>query len=150
MTDVIEIENQIIEQAKLIISNRTFNTNKAFTEVKAVADYGFLHMRQLGHEEFHVLILDATNQLKKDITVSTGTIDAAAVYIRQVVKAVIMNDGVSCILMHNHPSGSSKPSPADISITKKIKDALAMIQVDVLDHVIIGDDYFSFAQEGLL
>jgi len=80
-----------------------------------------------------------------------GTIDSASVHPREVVREALMHNSAAVILAHNHPSGLVEPSQADELITRRLKDALALVDVRVLDHVIIGDSRcFSFAQHGLL
>jgi len=80
-----------------------------------------------------------------------GTIDGASVYPREVVKQALYHNAAAVIFAHNHPSGITEPSPADKQITEKLKQALALFEIRVLDHFIIGDgDPYSFAEHGLL
>ena len=80
-----------------------------------------------------------------------GTINAAAVYPREVVKKALNENASAVILFHNHPSGLSSPSDADIRLTRDLKTALATVDIDVLDHFIVGrDDTASLAQRGLM
>jgi DNA repair protein RadC len=79
-----------------------------------------------------------------------GTIDAASVYPREVVKAVLEVNAAAVIFSHNHPSGESEPSQADKLITKKLIDALGLIDVRVLDHIVVGQSPVSFAERGLI
>jgi len=80
-----------------------------------------------------------------------GTIDGASVHPREVVRAAIDYNAAACILAHNHPSGVAEPSQADLHITRKIKEALAMVDVRVLDHMIVGDgEPCSLAERGLM
>jgi DNA repair protein RadC len=79
-----------------------------------------------------------------------GTIDGASVYPREVVRRAIDNNAAAVIFAHNHPSGVAEPSSADRQITQRLKDALALVDVRVLDHMIIGDEVVSFAERGLL
>jgi DNA repair protein RadC len=102
-------------------------------------------------EEFTVALLNAQNKLMKTVTISKGTVNETAVYPREIVKLVILNNAHTVILAHNHPGGSTKPSQADISTTKNIKAALDTLNIKVLDHIIVsGDRYISFAEQGLL
>ena len=80
----------------------------------------------------------------------TGTINAASVYPREIVKSVLKKNASSVILAHNHPSGIAEPSQADKLITTKIQHALNHIDVQVLDHIIIGENIVSFAERGLI
>ncbi len=80
-----------------------------------------------------------------------GTIDGASVHPREVVKRAIQLNAAAVILAHNHPSGEAEPSRADEAITKRLKDALQLVDVRVLDHLIIGgSDVVSFAERGLM
>ena len=102
-------------------------------------------------EEFHVLYLNAKNTLIEDETHSVGSINASEVYPRKILKAAISNNAVSVILVHNHPTSDTLPSPSDIEITKKIKIALGAVDIKVLDHMIFGkDNYYSFKANNIL
>ncbi len=98
-----------------------------------------------------VLYLDSQNQLIKDEVLFYGTINAASVYPREVVKAALRNNAAALILAHNHPSGVAEPSQADKLITTKLQQALALIDINVLDHIIVGgENCVSFAERGLI
>lgn len=108
-------------------------------------------LRDLTQEVFGVLMLDSQHHLIIFRKLFTGTINAAAVYPREIVKQVIADHAAAVILVHNHPSGNSTPSEADIRLTRDIKHALALVDVDVLDHFIIADNQVcSLAQQGLM
>jgi DNA repair protein RadC len=79
-----------------------------------------------------------------------GTIDGASVYPREVVREAISQNAAAIIFAHNHPSGVAEPSHADEQITQRLKDALALIDVRVLDHIVVGDECVSFAERGLI
>ena len=98
-----------------------------------------------------VLYLDSQNQLIKDEVLFYGTINAASVYPREVVKAALRNNAAALILAHNHPSGVAEPSQADKLITTKLQQALALVDINVLDHIIVGgENCVSFAERGLI
>ncbi len=105
-------------------------------------------------EHFVVVFLDAQHHVAKIETMFHGSIASSAVYPREIVKRVLAYEANAVILAHNHPSGEVKPSSSDRAVTKKIADALATIDVDVLDHVIIDgknyQDTFSFADHSLI
>lgn len=108
-------------------------------------------LRHRDREVFALLLLDNRHRVLAFDTLFEGTIDGASVYPREVVKAVLMAGAAAVILVHNHPSGVAEPSQADIAITRRLKDALALVDVRVLDHVIVGDGYCaSLAELGLL
>ncbi len=108
-------------------------------------------LRDLQHEVFAVLMLNSQHQLLEFRKLFSGTINAAAVYPREIVKQVLADRAAAVILVHNHPSGSATPSQADIRLTSDIKQALALVDVDVLDHFIVADNQvISLAQQGVL
>nr|WP_276205098.1 JAB domain-containing protein [Alteromonas macleodii] len=103
------------------------------------------------HEVFALLLVDSQHQVIEFKEVSIGTIDAAAVYPREVVKAVLLTNSTACILCHNHPSAVNVPSEADKRITRQLSEALALIDVKILDHFIVSPSgIYSFAEHGLL
>jgi DNA repair protein RadC len=113
---------------------------------------GFLRMRlgALPHEEFHVLWLDNRHRILDCQRLFTGTVDGASVYPREVVRAALDVNASAAILAHNHPSGVAEPSAADRAITKEIREALSLIGVRVLDHIVVGADCVSMASRGLI
>ena len=116
-----------------------------------VRDYLRLQLGSLSSEVFVVLFLDAQNRLVKSETLFTGTLTQTSVYPREVVKRALYHNAASVILAHNHPSGLAEPSRADQVLTKALKDALALVDVRVLDHfVVAGNSATSFAELGLL
>lgn len=114
-------------------------------------DYFVKELQFQKNEVFAIALLDAQNRLIKTETVSSGTINEAPVYPREIIKAVLDNNANSVILAHVHPGGSPQPSNADIDVTRKIITALKTINVSVVDHIIVADNGFtSFAERGLL
>ncbi|MEM0911501.1 MAG: DNA repair protein RadC [Pseudomonadota bacterium] len=109
------------------------------------------HLREKQREVFTVLMLDSQHQLITIHDMFYGTINAATVYPREIVKQALEDNAASVILAHNHPSGHPEPSTADQQITQRIVDALSLVDISVLDHFVIGDGTaVSFAQRGLL
>ncbi|MEI5639689.1 MULTISPECIES: RadC family protein [unclassified Pseudoalteromonas] len=122
-----------------------------FQNPSAVRAYLTARLKGLSHEVFMVLYLDNQNRLIKDDILFHGTINAASVYPREVVKAALKEHAASLIFAHNHPSGVAEPSEADKLITKKLCQGLALVDINVLDHLIIaGSDCISFAERGLI
>ncbi len=120
-----------------------------FTNVDNVKAYLLSQLRHSSRERFVVLFLDSQHRLIRYQELFQGTIDSAAVYPREVVKAALTNDASAIIIAHNHPSGICEPSQADISITDRIKRALELIDVRLLDHFIIGEGQpLSLAERG--
>lgn len=102
------------------------------------------------HELFMAIWLNNRHQVIHHEIMFRGTIDAAAVYPREVVKAALKHNAAAVIFAHNHPSGETEPSQADIAITRRLKDALALIDIRVLDHMIAGKNVSSMAELGLV
>ena len=112
----------------------------------------FLRMRlgALSHEEFHILWLDNRHRIIDCQKLFTGTIDGASVYPREVVRAALRVNACAAILAHNHPSGVAEPSAADRAITDELRDALRLIGVRILDHIVVGAECVSMAGRGLM
>lgn len=105
----------------------------------------------IGHEEFHVVYLSNSNKVMRTEAISRGGITGTVADIRLIMKAALEAGATSIILCHNHPSGNKSPSQADISLTKKVKQAGEIMDIKVLDHVIVTlKEYYSFADEGRL
>ena len=108
---------------------------------------------QLGnypHEVFACLFLDNRNRVIAFEKMFHGTIDGASVYPREVVKLALKNNAAAIIFAHNHPSGVAEPSQADEQITQRLKEALSLVDIRVLDHFVVGDEVVSFAERGML
>ena len=102
-------------------------------------------------EVFKVLFLNTQNELLKEEELFYGTIDKSTVYIRELVKKILEYNAKAVILVHNHPSGSLRPSESDILLTKKVKEVFESIEISLLDHLIISEKgYFSFLEGGIL
>lgn len=115
--------------------------------------YQLLHRRlsDLPHEEFWVLLLNRANQVTKEECLSKGGISGTVVDVRLICKMAVENGASGVVIAHNHPSGQTIPSEQDKCITKKLKEALKLFDISLLDHVIIGDQkYCSFSDDGLL
>ena len=112
----------------------------------------FLRMRlgALSHEEFHILWLDNRHRIIDCQKLFTGTIDGASIYPREVVRAALRVNACAAILAHNHPSGVAEPSAADRAITDELRDALRLIGVRILDHIVVGAECVSMAGRGLM
>jgi DNA repair protein RadC len=127
-------------------------TRDSFTSPGKVRDWLRLKLASRGHEVFMALWLDAQNRLLKADELFTGTLTQTSVYPREVVKTALAHNAAAVILAHNHPSGIAEPSRADEMLTRSLKDALAMVDVKVLDHFIVAGNTppLSFAERGLL
>jgi DNA repair protein RadC len=108
-------------------------------------------LADLSHEEFWVLLLNRSNKVIEKQKISQGGITGTVTDIRMILKIALDNLATSLILCHNHPSGNLQPSEADLSITRRIKESAALMDISVLDHLIIaGKSYFSLADENLM
>jgi DNA repair protein RadC len=118
---------------------------------ETVRQYLQLHLGHKRHETFAVLFLDVKNRLIATEELFQGTLTHASVYPREVVKAALRHNAAHLILAHNHPSGNAEPSAADHALTHSLKQALALVDVKILDHfVVAGNDVHSFAEHGKL
>lgn len=116
-----------------------------------VANYLQSLLRDYRHEVFAVLFLNRANKINHFQIVSEGGITGTIADPRIILKKALEEDAVSLILCHNHPSGSLKPSNADVELTKKIKEAAKFFDIKVMDHLIVSDaGYYSFSDEGIL
>jgi DNA repair protein RadC len=108
-------------------------------------------LQDLPHEEFWVILLNRANVVMKKLPVSTGGVAGTVADPKLIFKQAIETLASAVILVHNHPSGNLKPSSADITLTKKMKEAGAFLDLPILDHIIFSDTgYYSFADEGIL
>lgn len=123
-----------------------------FSSPGQVRDWLRLKLATRQNEVFMALWLDAQNRLLKAEELFSGTLTQTSVYPREVVKRALGHNAAAVILAHNHPSGIAEPSRADELLTKALKDALAMVDVKVLDHFIVAGNSppLSFAERGLL
>ncbi len=116
-----------------------------------VHDFLRLRLAHRPYEAFTVMFLNWRNEVIDTRELFTGTTTQTAVYPREIARAAVLANATSVILAHNHPSGVAEPSPADIVLTNAVVTALALLDIRVLDHVIVGrDGCTSFAQRGIL
>jgi DNA repair protein RadC len=128
------------------------------TELKQPADVA-LHLRKILNKEdrlsrerehFWVIALNTVNKVKFVELVSLGTLNSSQVHPREVFRRAIIFGAFSIIIGHNHPSGNCQPSAEDVNLTKQLKEAGRIVGIQVLDHVIIGEENFSFKEKGFL
>lgn len=138
-----------LEMSKRYLAEELAQQGSVLTSSKATRDYLISELRHENREVFAVLFLDNQHQILKFERLFWGTLDAAAVYPRVVVEQALKNQAAAVILSHNHPSGIAEASIADKHITKKLEEALQLIDVRVLDHMIVaGNQCYSFAENG--
>lgn len=144
-------ENSIISRALEILESRMARPGECLSSPSVVRDYLRLKLAEYEHEVFAALWLDAQNRVIAYDELFNGTLTQAAVYPREVVKAALAHNSASVIFSHNHPSGLAEPSRADEMLTRSLKEALSMVDVRVLDHIIVGGaTSMSFAERGLI
>ena len=146
---ITESEQRTIDKAMRII-NRQFQKGATLTSPAETKRYLKVLIGHHKHEVFGILMLDNRNQSICFREMFRGTIDGASVYPREVVKQALADGAAAVILAHNHPSGVCEPSQADIRITERLRKALALVDVRVLDHVIVGEECTALAERGLL
>jgi DNA repair protein RadC len=142
-------------QAVLELARRALAAEMAqrpvFDSPQAVRDYLKLQLADLAHEVFAVLFLDAQHRLIAYEPLFRGTLTQTSVYPREVLKRALDHNAAAVLLAHNHPSGVAEPSRADEYLTQTLKTALALVDVRVLDHFVVGrGEIASFAERGLL
>lgn len=144
-------DQEIIDSAFTILESRLLKPEVVVTEPKHARDYLILKYAGLEHESFRIMFLTNKHELITLKEIFRGTIDGASVYPREVVKATLHFNAAAVILAHNHPSGCCEPSQADKNITQRLVDALQLIDVRVLDHIVVGGNKsYSFAERGLV
>lgn len=129
----------------------TLRKGEGFTRPEMVRDYLAVQLRHQAREVFVVLLLDSQHRLLHYCELFYGTINAAPVYPREIIKLVMRHNAAAVILAHNHPSGVAEPSDADQRVTDRIAEALRTIDVNLLDHFVIGaGETVSFKERGWL
>lgn len=131
-------EQATISAAKKILASKLKTENAALESPQAAMNYVQLQIGHYEHECFAVVFLDTKHRVKGFKKLFYGTIDGASVYPRGVVKECIKHNAAAVFLVHNHPSGVCEPSQADRMLTERLKEALALIDVRVLDHFIVS------------
>ena len=132
-------EQDIITFAKSIIATR-FKRGTAITSPQASTDYLLAQIGHYEHEVFAALFLDSKHRVIKFEELFSGTIDQASVYTREVAKRALHHNAAAVIFAHNHPSGITDPSQADISLTQRLISTMELIGVRALDHIIVANN----------
>jgi len=143
-------ENAIIQNAIDILESRIQLPTDYIKSPHDTRNFLRMKLSEMEHEVFAVLFLNSQHGVIAYDEMFTGTIDGAAVYPREVVKAALRHNAAAVIFAHNHPSGITRPSESDKHLTKRLKAALMLVDVRVLDHLIVGRDISSFAELGLM
>ncbi len=145
----------VLLQASLELGRRHLAERIARADIlvnpQVTRDYLVARLRNHPQEVFACLFLDNRHRVISFDEMFYGTIDGASVHPREVVRRAMTHNAAAVVLAHNHPSGIAEPSRADEQITRRLKDALALVDVRTLDHIVIGDgEAVSFAERGLL
>jgi DNA repair protein RadC len=141
---------EIIARAQTLISRRFRKGAQLLTSPELTKAFLKLHLGSLDYEIFGLLHLDSRSRLIAAENLFRGTLDASMVYTREVVQSALTHRAARVIFYHNHPSGVPEPSEADIAITERLKQALGLFDVRVVDHIIVGETVFSFSEAGML
>ena len=142
--------NDVLDRAQALLAQRYRVGSPVLTSPALTRDFLRLHLGAHEHEVFGVLHLDSRHRLIAVENLFRGTINSASVHPREVAKSALVHNAAAVVLYHNHPSGLSEPSAADELITRRLKEALALIDVRVLDHLIVAESIYSFAEHGLI
>lgn len=143
-------ELDLLEQASSLLKSKLHHGN-ALTSVNIVKEYCRFSFAHLEYEVFSVLLLNNKHELITTSSLFRGSISSATIYPREVLREVLKYNAAAVILTHNHPSASTEPSQTDIRITQELVNLLKLVDVQVLDHIIVGlDDCSSFAELGLV
>ncbi len=144
------IQLQCVGELSRRMASRKAVRNTSYLTPDAVADY---YMEMLRHEEresLHMMMLDTRGGLLREECLATGTVNRSILSVREIFGTALRNRAVSIVLVHNHPSGDPSPSPEDILVTKKVYALGQQLEINLLDHVIIGDHcYVSLRESGI-
>lgn len=144
-------EDVLIQRALSILFRRMGTPGELVGSPQAAKDYLRLHLGGRGHEVFVVLFLDVKNRLIACDEMFRGTLTHTSVPPREVVKDALAHNAASVMFGHNHPSGVTDPSEADMRLTRTLIQALGLIDVRVLDHIVVtATESYSFAEHGLI
>jgi DNA repair protein RadC len=144
-------KKEVIAAAIQFVEEKARYTTDPLSSPKAMGDMLRLRIGDREREVFCVVYLDSQHSLIDVEELFFGTIDAAAIYPREVAKSALARNAAAVCLGHNHPSGVADPSAADKQITERLKDTMALLDIRVLDHIIVGPrETYSFAENGLI
>ena len=145
------VSNQDILAAAQEILSRRFRRGTEITSAELSKQYLISQLSHLEHEVFFMIFLDNRHRVLTSEILFNGTIDGASIYPRECVKRALALNAAACIISHNHPSGDCSPSGSDKAITNKLKDAMSLVEIRILDHIVVaGIETYSFAEHGLI
>ncbi len=143
-------EQRVMRRALRLVEKYLRQPSESFTSTSLTKTWLQLQMAHLEREVFIVMYLDNQHCLLGRETLFTGTLSHTEVHPREVVKSALRHNAAAVILAHNHPSGTTEISQQDKHLTQRIMNALALVEVRVLDHLVIGNEVVSFAELSLL
>lgn len=143
-------EQRVIRRALRIVEKYQRQPGETFTSTSFTKTWLQIYMAHQEREVFIVMYLDNQHCLLGRETLFTGTLSHTEVHPREVVKSVLKHNAAAVILAHNHPSGTTEISQQDKHVTQRVMKALALVEVRVLDHLVVGNEVVSFAELGLL
>ncbi|MCI8515820.1 MAG: DNA repair protein RadC [Hungatella sp.] len=139
------------ELSKRISRRSAMARSTVFDNPRSVVEYYMEEVRHLQQEHLYVMLLNVKNQLIRDLLISKGTVNASLASPREIFIQALRYQAVGIILVHNHPSGDPVPSREDCMLTRRVFEAGNLIEIQLLDHIVIGDNSFcSFKKEGML
>ena len=142
--------HEVLLQAQELIDQQFCRQYPVLSNAQLVRVFLKIHLGRHDHEVFAVLFLDSHHRLIEYVELFHGTVDASQAHPREVVKEALRHNAAAVILAHHHPSGVAQPSRADERITLRVKEALELMGVNVIDHLIVGESVTSFVELGLL
>jgi DNA repair protein RadC len=144
-------DDEVIAKALSIIKRRLTKPGEVMSSPLLIKNYLIIELAELEHEVFVAIFLDAQHRVLEYREMFRGTLTQTSVYPREVVKEALRLNAGAVVFAHNHPSGMPEPSRADEMLTQTLKNALTLVDVKVLDHIIIGGTTtVSFAERGLM
>lgn len=142
-------EQRVINRALKIMERKLLYNRTVLSDPTAIKNWLRLRYAGIDREEFVVLFLDSQHRLIEIETLATGTLDAASIYPREIMKAALKHSAAAVVYAHNHPSGVAEPSLADRTMTERLSQALKYIDIRTLDHFVVGGtNITSFAEKG--
>ncbi len=141
---------EVFDRATALINQRYRTGTPVLNSPNRTREFLRLKLGALEHEVFAMIALDNRHRMIEYVELFRGTVDGASVHPREVVKEALRLNAAALILVHNHPSGVADPSQADELITERLRDALALVDIRVVDHLIVAETVTSLAERGLL
>jgi DNA repair protein RadC len=132
------------------VNSRIDISKEKFTSPKLVYDYYYSRFHNLNQEHFYIIYLDVKKKIISDKLLYIGTLNSSVVHPREIFKEAYLLSAAFIICVHNHPSGDSNPSQEDLDVTKKIIEVGNLLGIKLIDHIIIGTNYYSFYENNFI